>query len=152
MAEIEAVIQRLWQQLAEIHTFHFVASNGAGSATDWNGTAEGTVLVTTHQDGWLFNESGHYTTPHGRVLTMHNRFWWQRSERGIRLAHLRYDQPVELFELHPQPDGRWQTVTPHLCGQDHYSAELTETASGFLLSWQIIGPHKNERIDYRYGR
>ncbi len=33
---------------------------------------------------------------------MHNRFWWQRSERGIRLSHLRYEAPVELFELLPQ--------------------------------------------------
>ncbi len=57
---------------------------------------------------------------------MYNRFWWQRSERGIRLSHLRYEAPVELFELLPQGDGRWLTAEPHLCGADHDSAELTE--------------------------
>lgn len=150
MAEKEAVIQRLWRQLPQIGAFAFSASNGAGSATDWSGSGEGEVVVTDHQGGWLFVETGRYTTPHGRVLTMHNRFWWQRGEQGIRLSHLRYEQPVVLFELLPQADGRWLTAEPHQCGQDHYSAELTPTEGGFLLGWQITGPRKNERLSYRY--
>ncbi|MGL6522303.1 DUF6314 family protein [Aeromonas dhakensis] len=150
MAEKEAVIQRLWRQLPQIGAFAFSASNGAGSATDWSGSGEGEVVVTDHHGGWLFVETGRYTTPHGRVLTMHNRFWWQRGEEGIRLSHLRYEQPVVLFELLPQTDGRWLTAEPHLCGQDHYSAELKPTEGGFLLGWQITGPRKNERLSYRY--
>ncbi|WP_368205153.1 DUF6314 family protein [Aeromonas sp. s5] len=150
MAEKEAVIQRLWRQLPQIGAFAFSASNGAGSATDWSGSGEGEVVVTDHQGGWLFVETGRYNTPHGRVLTMHNRFWWQRGEQGIRLSHLRYEQPVVLFELLPQADGRWLTAEPHLCGQDHYSAELTPAEGGFLLGWQITGPRKNERLSYRY--
>ncbi len=82
MAEMEALIQRLWRQLPQIGAFAFTASNGEGSATDWCGSGEGEVTVTDHQGGWLFAEHGRYTTPHGRVLTMHNRFWWQRGERG----------------------------------------------------------------------
>ncbi|CAJ1869701.1 hypothetical protein LMBIIBHN_04320 [Aeromonas salmonicida] len=97
MAEMEAVIQRLWRQLPQIRAFAFEASNGAGSATDWCGRGEGDVEVTDHQGGWL-------------------------------------------------------TAEPHLCGQDHYSAELTESDSGFLLSWEITGPRKNERLSYRYLR
>ena len=151
MAELEGAIQRLWEGLPQIGAFAFEASNGAGSATDWCGRGEGVVTVTDHQGGWLFAERGHYTTPHGRVLAMHNRFWWQRTPRGILLSHLRYEQPVALFELLPQADGRWFTAEPHLCGQDHYSAELTETEGGFLLGWQIRGPLKNERLSYRYG-
>ncbi|HAT6344523.1 TPA: hypothetical protein JAJ28_002254 [Aeromonas hydrophila] len=150
MAEMEAVIQRLWRQLPQIGAFAFTASNGEGSATDWCGSGEGEVTVTDHHGGWLFAEQGRYTTPHGRVLAMHNRFWWQRGEQGIRLSHLRYEQPVVLFELLPQADGRWLTAEPHLCGQDHYSAELTPTGDGFLLGWQITGPRKNERLSYRY--
>ncbi|HHQ4568168.1 TPA: DUF6314 family protein [Aeromonas hydrophila] len=150
MAEMEALIQRLWRQLPQIGAFAFTASNGEGSATDWCGSGEGEVTVTDHQGGWLFAEQGRYTTPHGRVLAMHNRFWWQRGERGIRLSHLRYEQPVVLFELLPQADGRWLTAEPHLCGQDHYSAELAPTGDGFLLGWQITGPRKNERLSYRY--
>ena len=150
MAEIEALIQRLWRQLPQIGAFAFTASNAEGSATDWCGSGEGGVVVTDHQGGWLFAEQGRYTTPHGRVLAMHNRFWWQRGEQGIRLSHLRYEQPVVLFELLPQADGCWLTAEPHLCGQDHYSAELTPTGDGFLLGWQITGPRKNERLSYRY--
>ncbi|HHQ4702925.1 TPA: DUF6314 family protein [Aeromonas hydrophila] len=150
MAEMEALIQRLWRQLPQIGAFAFTASNGEGSATDWCGSGEGEVTVTDHQGGWLFAEQGRYTTPHGRVLTMHNRFWWQRGEQGIRLSHLRYEQPVVLFELLPQADGRWLTAEPHLCGLDHYSTELMPTGDGFLLGWQITGPRKNERLSYRY--
>lgn len=36
---------------------------------------------------------------------MHNRFWWQRTARGIMLSHLRYEQPVMLFELLPRGTG-----------------------------------------------
>jgi hypothetical protein len=150
MAELDVTIQRLWALLPQIGVFAFEASNGAGSATDWNGRGEGAVQVTDHQGGWLFAEQGRYTTPHGRELAMHNRFWWQRGERGISLSHLRYESPVLLFELLPQPDGCWLAAEPHLCGQDHYSAELTPTESGFLLSWEITGPRKNERLEYRY--
>ena len=150
MAELEAAIQRLWGLLPQIGVFVFEASNGVGSTTDWNGRGEGEVAVTDHQGGWLFAERGRYTTPHGRELAMSNRFWWQRSERGVSLSHLRHEAPVLLFELLPQPDGRWLTAEPHLCGQDHYSAELTPVEMGFLLSWEITGPRKNERLDYRY--
>ncbi|UBO74104.1 DUF6314 family protein [Aeromonas rivuli] len=149
MAEMEAVIQRLWQRLPQIGAFAFEGSNGAGSATDWTGRGEGRVQVTDHQGGWLFDEQGRYQTPHGKLLTMTNRFWWQRTPAGISLSHLRYQSPVLLFELRPVA-GRWQTHEPHLCGQDHYSAELVEEAAGFRLSWQIQGPRKNERLDYRY--
>lgn len=150
MAELEGAIQRLWERLPQIGSFAFEASNGAGSATDWCGRGEGEVRVTDHQGGWLFDEQGRYTTPHGKVLAMHNRFWWRHSDRGIHLAHLRYGQPVELFELLPQGEDRWLTAEPHLCGQDHYSAELTLREDGFLLAWQIRGPRKNERLGYRY--
>ncbi|MGY3916037.1 DUF6314 family protein [Aeromonas australiensis] len=150
MAEMEAAIQRLWARLPQVGAFSFTASNGEGSATDWNGRGEGRVQVTDHQGGWLFNEQGCYITPHGRELTMHNRFWWQQSERGVRLSHLRYEAPVELFELLPHGDGRWLTAESHLCGADHYSAELIEINDGFFLSWQISGPRKNERLSYRY--
>ncbi|MGE6108855.1 DUF6314 family protein [Aeromonas sobria] len=150
MAELEGAIQRLWERLPQIGSFAFEASNGAGSATDWCGRGEGEVRVTDHQGGWLFDEQGRYTTPHGKVLAMHNRFWWRHSDRGIRLAHLRYGQPVELFELLPQGEDRWLTAEPHLCGQDHYSAELILREDGFLLAWQIRGPRKNERLGYRY--
>lgn len=82
MAEMEAAIQRLWARLPQVGAFSFTASNSEGSATDWNGRGEGRVQVTDHQGRWLFNEQGRYITPHGKELAMHNRFWWQRSERG----------------------------------------------------------------------
>lgn len=150
MAELDVAIQRLWGLLPQIGSFAFEASNGMGSATDWNGRGEGAVKVTDHQGGWLFAEQGRYLTPHGKALAMHNSFWWQRVEGGVSLSHLRHEAPVLLFELQPGPDGRWLTAEAHLCGQDHYSAELSLTADGFLLGWQITGPRKNERLSYRY--
>ena len=45
MAEMEAAIQRLWARLPQVGAFGFTASNGEGSATDWNGRGEGRVQV-----------------------------------------------------------------------------------------------------------
>ena len=45
MAEMEAAIQRLWARLPQVGAFSFTASNGEGSATDWNGRGEGRVQV-----------------------------------------------------------------------------------------------------------
>lgn len=150
MTELEAMIQPLWQRLGQIGQFSFAARNGAGSATDWNGSAQGVVQVQEQANGWLFNEQGYYLTPHGKRIAMSNRFYWQCNAQGILLSHLRYQQPVELFELQPVDSQHWQSVAPHICRADRYQAELVWQANGFSLTWQIIGPHKNEQIVYHY--
>lgn len=150
MNDSEAAIHSLWACLPRIRQFAFRASNGPGSATDWNGRGEGRVQVTPWQDGWCFEEAGHYVTPQGQRLAMRNRYGWQRGEGGIRLCHLRYASPVPLFELRPVTMDIWQSSEPHLCGADRYQARLLCRDDGFDLSWQIQGPRKNEQLAYCY--
>ncbi|MGY3928733.1 DUF6314 family protein [Aeromonas simiae] len=150
MTDSETAIHSLWHLLSQITAFTFQAGNGEGSRTDWNGRAAGQVVVTPWEGGLSFAESGQYTTPHGQRLAMSNRYGWQRGEQGIRLCHLRFGAPVPLFELVPVTARRWQSREPHLCGADHYRAELVLTEQGFDVEWVITGPRKNERIAYCY--
>lgn len=150
MNDSAVAIHLLWCRLPQISRFTFQAGNGEGSQTDWNGSCEGEVLVAPWQDGWSFDERGHYLTPRGQRIAMHNRYGWQRSEHGIVLYHLRHTEPVHLLELRPVSPQRWQTDEPHLCGADHYQAVLEVVGSGFDMQWQIRGSRKNERLAYRY--
>lgn len=150
MTDERGEIHSLWCCLAQIASFSFEARQGEGSRTDWSGCGEGIVSPRPWQQGLRFDESGDYTTPHGKVLTMSNSYGWQRGEAGITLCHLRFGSPVHLFELKPVAVGVWESDEPHLCGADRYQARLVRREDGFDLSWQILGPRKNERLAYRY--
>ncbi|ENY71296.1 hypothetical protein G114_13808 [Aeromonas diversa CDC 2478-85] len=143
-------IHSLWCCLAQIASFSFEARQGEGSRTDWSGQGQGGVTLLPWQGGVRFEESGHYTTPHGQVLAMSNSYGWQRGEAGITLCHLRFGSPVHLFELKPIAAGIWESDEPHQCGADRYQARLVRHDAGFDLSWQIHGPRKNEALAYRY--
>ncbi|MGL5948872.1 MAG: DUF6314 family protein [Aeromonas sp.] len=152
MPQARSQCQSLWDCLPLIRSFTLIASQGHGSATDWCGQAEGEVRVSAPASsaGWHFAECGIYQTPHGQRLKMHNSYQWQRTEAGIELAHLRYGAPVVLFTLVARSQYHWCSQAPHVCGQDHYQAELHLTAAGFDLTWRITGPRKNECLRYAY--
>jgi len=71
---------------------------------------------------------------------------WQHSTLPGRRVVVR----VLLFDLAPGADGAWRAATPHQCRQDCYSAELLPQEWGLSLRWAIIGPKKQETIDYEY--
>ena len=132
------------------HDKSYLFGLNKNSKTDWCGHGSGNVIVTAYKDGWLFTEQGYYSTPHHQKLKTHNQFWWQYNEFVIQISHLRYQKPVSLVELRNVNNGNWLTTKPYLCGQDLYTAELMLTRKGFTLNWIIIGPHKNERLNYHY--
>ena len=70
----------------------------------------------------------------------------------VRLEHLRFgeDHPVYLFDLAPLTANSWCSVSPHLCMEDCYSAELQLQWWGLLKRCVITGPRKQERIQYEY--
>lgn len=147
---MKAIDEPLWFYLSKIKTFEFNAINAKNSKTDWNGHGSGNVLVTTYQDGWLFTEQGYYLTSHHKKIKTNNKLHFQHNELDLKISHLRYQKPVSLVELRNANNGYWLTINPYLCGQDNYTAELMLTPKGFILNWNIIGPHKNERLNYQY--
>lgn len=106
--------------------------------------------MTAYQDGWLFTEQGYYSTPHHQKIKTNNKLHFQNNGLDLKVSHFRYQKPVSLVELRNENNGDWLTIKPYLCGQDNYTAELMLTPNGFILNWHIIGPHKNERLNYQY--
>ena len=143
-------LQQLWSDLARVRSLRFVAQSG--SATGWTGIGQGTVVVEAiGEDVQTFTESGTWQTEAGRELRFHNVYRWTRTEPTLRLEHLRFgvDHPVYLFDLAQTGDREWRSVSPHLCSEDRYSAVL-HVGESLLLHWEVVGPTKQEVIEYDY--
>ena len=142
-----------WQRLSEITALLFVAHSAKESG--WNGSGNGTVYVAQLTANTItFTETGKWQPDVGRQLNFNNVFKWSRGESGdaIRLEHLRFgpNNPVYLFDLAPQNEDTWQSITPHVCRDDLYSAIMTLAADQIELRWEIKGPDKDEDIQYSY--
>jgi hypothetical protein len=143
----------LWTSLRRVSWVRFVARSDSGTP-GWSGSAVGAVVVESPApDVLIFLESGTFQPLAGKETRFSNIFRWSilAGER-IRLEHLRQgvDQPVLLFDLGPGPDGTWVPVSPHLCREDCYSAELRIQDAGVDMTWAITGPKKCESIAYEY--
>ncbi len=79
--------------------------------------------------------------------------WILDRESGvISLEHLRLgpNAPVFLVRLVPKRNHFLISGESHLCGNDTYSAQVMWHQCSIRLSWRVIGPKKNEEIDYHY--
>ena len=100
-----------------------------------------------------FTEAGKWLSEVGRETQFRNVFRWSLlGPESVRLEHLRFgpDHPVLLFDMTPNAGGVWSSVSPHLCREDCYSAELRQQEAGMSLQWFIAGPKKSESIEYTY--
>lgn len=83
-----------------------------------------------------------------------NVFRWTLDRKAgvISLEHLRrgLDRPVFLFHLAPSGIQSLSSVDSHLCGDDTYFGQIHFDLYAFRLNWRVIGPKKNEEIDYFY--
>ena len=145
-------VVKLWNVLRRVRSLRFVAQSAF--ATGWHGVGTGSVVVAAPVDSVLtFTESGSWQPPEGRSLRFSNIFRWSRINAGlIRLEHLRFgaDHPVYLFDLVSKMNGAWTSVSPHVCEQDCYAAELRLREAGLGLRWMVTGPKKQECIEYSY--
>jgi hypothetical protein len=144
-------LEEVWDRLLRVRSLSFVARSA--KPTGWNGRGSGTVVVEPAGDGVLtFTESGSWRPAGGRDLRFRNAFRWSMSGEAIGLEHLRFgaDHPVCLFDLASAGDLAWRSVSPHLCGEDCYSAEMLLPEGRILLRWAVTGPKKQEEIEYTY--
>jgi Family of unknown function (DUF6314) len=124
------------------------------SPTGWNGNGTGSVAVTSPEIGVvIFHEAGTWR-PNGRgELRFTNVYRWSLvGPQIVRLEHLRFGlgQPVHLFDVAPESELAWASVSPHHCRDDCYSARLEIQEWGISLRWDIAGPRKREDIEYSY--
>src|SRR3954453_19731605 len=148
---MEPAIQ-LWECLCQGRFLRFVASSA--NPKGWNGVGTGTVVVECPAKTVLtFKEAGSWAPTIGKETRFKHVFRWSLAGPAVvRLEHLRFgaDHPVYLFDLAPTADSAWSSATPHLCREDCYSAELRRHEWGMFLHWTIVGPKKQESIEYDY--
>ncbi|MCX2523206.1 DUF6314 family protein [Larsenimonas rhizosphaerae] len=144
------------QALLNTCRYRFEAHPGPGSHSGWSGTGEGTATPEQDATGTVVRlyETGTFIDNAGHQSITRNVFRFTHAAERISLHHERRGplHPVWLFDLVADPLNarRLVTDTPHLCGDDRYSAALTLQRGNMQLDWHIQGPRKNEYLRYYY--
>jgi Family of unknown function (DUF6314) len=153
--ESEQLLITYWERLYKVKSLTFNARSKSKEEGRWNGHGAGEVIVTQEGDNVLFfQEKGSWTTDTGREIDFSNTFRWTLDRKAclLSLEHLRrgVNHPVFLFYLAPAGDRTLRSVDSHLCEQDAYFGHIACDLHSLRLNWRVIGPKKNEEIDYYY--
>jgi hypothetical protein len=149
------VLLAFWEKLMGVKALIFSAKTKSNYTSGWNGNGSGDVIVSKPNSHILvFNEKGTWKGKQGSEVGFSNVFRWtlDRQAGVISLEHLRHglDRPVFLFYLAPASQYSLSSVDSHLCGGDTYFGQIHFDRFGLRLKWRVIGPKKNEEIDYYY--
>lgn len=149
------VLLSFWDRLQSIKQFTRLAKSRSLEENGWNGQGKGDVLVSKPADSTLlFYERGTWQGKQGQDMTFSNTFRWtlDRSAAMISLEHLRHgkDQPVFLFHLIPTSNNLLASLDSHYCEEDVYLATVPWDRHSIRLNWRVIGPKKNEEMEYSY--
>jgi hypothetical protein len=102
----------------------------------------------------LFQESGMWQMENDREIQFSNSLRWtlDLASGTIGLEHLRLGaaKPVFLFHLKPKSATLLASVDSHLSGSNAYFGQVGLGVHFLQLSWKIIGPKKNDRIECLY--
>ena len=142
-----------WDKLSAIGQVTFMANSQ--DPQGWKGRGKGEVKVTRPSGNVLyFHEKGSWHNSEGKEVGFTNAFRWtlDRTACLISLEHLRRgpDHPVFLFHLAPSGHYSLASVDSHLCEGDTYFGQIHFNAHALHLNWRVIGPKKNEEINYYY--
>lgn len=149
------VLLACWDKLAAVKKLSFKAKSQSKEAQGWNGKGIGEVFIKKETNiQLLFSEKGSWRNVHGNEFAFSNIFRWSLDKtRGvISLEHLRrgIENPVFLFHLAPSSNKTLSSVDSHLCEGDTYFGQIQLDKHSIRLNWRVIGPKKNEEIDYYY--
>jgi hypothetical protein len=149
------VLQAFWEKLLSVTLLTFNAKTKSKDEGGWNGRGKAEVGVAKESSNVLiFNEKGSWQNRQGEEVSFSNIFRWtlDRHAGVISLEHLRRgtDHPVFLFHLAPSGNHSLSSVDSHLCEGDTYFGQIHFDPHSLRLNWRVIGPKKNEEIDYYY--
>lgn len=149
------VLLKFWHQLQGVKQLTFNAKTKSKEEQGWNGRGKGEVISEREGSNVLiFSEKGVWQNTHGAEVSFSNVFRWtlDRHAGVISLEHLRRgpDQPVFLFHLAPTSKHSLSSVDSHLCEGDTYFGQIHFDRYSLRLNWRVIGPKKNEEINYYY--
>lgn len=153
--ENQECLAAFWKQLSGVKTLNFHAKTRSLEETGRRGKGRGEVVVVKEQENVLiFQEKGSWRGENGQQTDFTNVFRWtiDKGAGMIGLEHLRFgmNHPVFLFHLIPTGKNQLASLDSHLCGGDTYLGKALFDTQGIQLNWRIIGPKKNEEIDYYY--
>lgn len=153
--ESQDPLMTIWKRLGAVKSLTFHANTKSKEEGGWNGKGSGEVIVEREgQNVMIFTERGSWNHEDGREIDFRNVFRWtlDRSTRVISLEHLRrgVHHPVFLFHLAPSGSSSLASVDSHLCEGDAYFGQVLCDPHHLRLNWRVIGPKKNEEIDYYY--
>lgn len=150
------LVFNVWNKLANIKNLSFTANSQGQGITGWSGIGKGKVQVRLQNDTTtVFDESGSWMSREGTEFTFTNVFRWtlDRFQNLITLEHLRFGEnnPVFLFHLTQIDEDTLESVSSYICKEDTYLGQVRCDDYSIRLNWRIIGPKKNEEIEYLYG-
>lgn len=144
-----------WEKLSSIRELRFLAHSNSKENLGWNGSGKGDVAITKKDSNvLLFNEKGFWKGKDNKDISFTNTFRWtlDRISGVISLEHLRHgiENPVFLFHLAPSALHSLSSIDSHLCDGDSYFGQVHFDRYSLKLTWRVIGPKKNEEIEYCY--
>lgn len=147
-------LEMFWQVLSKMRHLSFSAKLRKGEERIVRLGKAAVEVLAPASSSLIFQEKGHWFLGNIPHTLFSNMFRWtlDLSSSLITLEHLRYgfSNPVFLFHLTSTQPGHLESVDAHLCGDDTYLGSVVWNREGIHFYWRIIGPHKNEELDYRY--
>lgn len=155
LAHHQQTVLDFWQKLSHVTQLKFTAKTRSLEEGGWNGRGQGEVTVIPESSNILiFQEKGSWVGKEGAEIAFSNSFRWvlDRQTGMISLEHLRrgLNHPVFLFHLAPANRHTLTSVDSHMCADDTYFGQLISMSHCLRLKWRVIGPKKNEEMDYYY--
>jgi hypothetical protein len=108
--------------------------------------------ATPDENSIIFKEKGFWNINRGPRVTFRNAYQWSVLENTLSLARYGYDMsspnPLVDFEFSEGPE--WLNISPYICGRDTYDATLRWSDKSLQLLWIVIGPKKDQTVEYLY--
>jgi len=150
--QTQDVLLSCWQRLKAIKMLLINAKLHTESALK---KGKGDVKVLEENPSViLFQEIGAWQIEADNEIQFSNALRWtlDLSSGTIGLEHLRHGagKPVFLFHLKPKGESLLVSIDSHLCGADAYFGQVQLGPHFLQLSWRIVGPKKNDRIECLY--
>lgn len=150
----EKELKEFFKRLSNVGTLLLKTSSRNGGEQK---TQKGHALVlisSTKENELIFTEKGNWDLGLTPSLAFTNSFRWTLDLKSslISLEHLRYglDKPVFLFHLTPNESKELDSISPHICNEDTYLGKVRWSENQVLLDLRVIGPNKNDFLNYIY--
>lgn len=148
------ILISFWDKLTQVKQLN-LSARSLSKDNGWNCKGAGEVGVTKEGSQIiLFQEKGIWKGKDQEETSFSNIFRWTFDKNAgmISLERLRWGDENTAFLFHLAPSGNYSlsSVDSHLCGGDIYFGQIFFDRHCLRLTWRIIGPKKNEEINYLY--